>query len=123
MPSQEEMFNFLKKDGECFHDLEFIMDRGYKCQNCNEEGEIVDFQEGDKAEDDFSVNPDFTTPEGMMWILERLKNWILHGPDKHGKYLMQIWINDGKDHIIEEADTLPQAVLNAVEKMVEVEGE
>ena len=58
--TDQELFERLKREGECWHEWEMAADIPI-CHHCRRECEPANF------------NPDFSTPDGMAWAKERAR--------------------------------------------------
>ena len=73
--TDQELFEKLKRDGECWHDLESIIPANieipyfHKCKKCG-------FLTDDCQEE---CNPQFLTPDGFFWLWERAIEKIWFG--------------------------------------------
>lgn len=124
MPNQARIFKFLWRD-KCWHEFKHPLEDMLKlpvgkwhCKRC---GEYVSL----------TPNPDFTTPDGMVMILERLVEmgyeWMLDYID--GGYDCSLFkgprldIEDEANNCVclRTADTPPLAVIAAVESLIEKE--
>jgi len=71
----QELFERLKREGECWHELELHNMEYRRCKLCSRgfstENGIVDSLTGEH------INPDFSTWEGFGWLWERVieKEW------------------------------------------------
>jgi len=74
--TDQELFEKLKRDGECWHALELHNMEYRRCKLCSRgfstENGIVDSLTGEH------INPDFSTWEGFGWLWERVgeKEWF-----------------------------------------------
>jgi hypothetical protein len=81
------IFEKLKREGECWHEIvgsEKVKYYMIKRCSCGAGGTATDIKKHSKK-----ANPDFSTPDGFFWIIERGPEW-----DKWGAFLE--WAFDRK---------------------------
>ena len=109
MPNQEKIFKFLWPD-KCWHTKPTVPPYSYmfRCSKCEQLTNAAS-------------NPDLTTPDGMVLMLDRLVEMGVAFTLKNRNDQYRFAISYKNIILHELADTAPFAVLSTVESLIEKE--
>lgn len=119
--TDKDLFNWLAP-GECFHEWPPSVSLAKNCLNCGAERS---YYSDDRLHTIYRTNPNFSTPQGMVWLMERaIKKGICIDitPGRKGKGLYRYWIRDDGPNSFYGYGPTPQSALRAALLNMKEEG-